>query len=360
MKSKTADILTKFFLTLNILCVAFLLVSAYGGFINPDKFSWLVSATLAFPIAVAVNLLYMVVWLVALSRKWWISLVALLVCVGPLRTYCPVNITEPVPKGSIKVETYNVYGFGGGIGDSVNNELMLDYVRNSDADIFCAQEAYYTGRRIESIEEALAHWKYRDTLVMGASYNGMMLCSNFPIIDRHVIGSPSAAHKCAVYRLKVADGDTIYVINSHFVSNSMNAEDKQAYRDIILSPEEDNAKDDLLRLCRKVNAAGVKRGVQVDSLMDYLDKLGDVPMVMCGDFNDSPLSYVHHRLTTKLRDAYVASGNGPGISYHLSGMFFRLDNVLISHHWRAFDAKVKSRYKMSDHYPLGVTLKRME
>ena len=129
---------------------------------------------------------------------------------------------------------------------------------------------------------------------------------------------------------------------------------------MILSPEEEHAKNDFMRLCSKVNRAGQKRAVQVDSLMDYLETLGDVPIIMCGDFNDSPLSYVHHRLTRKLNDAYIASGNGPGISYYRSGMFFRLDNVLCSQHWRSFGAAVKSHYKMSDHYPLEVYLKRMK
>ena len=81
---------------------------------------------------------------------------------------------------------------------------------------------------------------------------------------------------------------------------------------------------------------------------------------MCGDFNDSTLSYVHYRMTRNLNDAYVESGNGPGISYHRSGMFFRLDNILCSHHWRSFGAVVKKCYKMSDHYPVSACLKRVE
>ena len=358
MKSKTTGLFPKILLTLNVFSALMLLVSAYGGFIDPHHFSWLVSGTLAFPFLVFINILFLLMWLAVCSRKWLLSFLTLLVCACQLRTSCPINISQPVPKGSIKVLSYNVYAFSGFPIDTVMYAQMLDFLKTLDANILCAQETYYPELRRKDIEGAIAHWKYSDTLLLGNATNGLLMCSDYPIIDRHIIGSPSPSHGCAVYRVKM-DNDTVVVVNCHFVSNGMNAEDKRAYRDIILSPEEKKMKDDFLRLCRKVNEAGVKRAVQVDSLIDYLDSLGDVPIIVCGDFNDSPLSYVHHRLTRKLDDAYVASGNGPGISYHLSGMFFRLDNVLCSHHWRSFDAKVMSKYKMSDHYPLEVCLKRI-
>ena len=186
-----------------------------------------------------------------------------------------------------------------------------------------------------------------------------MLCSNYPILERRVVRAPSVCHACAVYKLKIKS-DTVVVVNCHFVSNGINGEDKQTYHDIITSPEETDTKEGLLRLCRKVNAAGVKRAEQVDSLVACLEELGDVPIIVCGDFNDSPLSYVNHQLSRKLNNAYVKSGNGPGISYHVAGMFFRLDNVFCSHHWRSFGAKVDSQQEMSDHYPLEVFLRRVE
>lgn len=350
---------SRFFLVLNLLCIILLLVSAFGGMINPERLSWLVSATLAFPFLFGVTFLFMLSWLVVYSRKWLWSFFALVASALALRDYCPVNVPQPVPKGCIKVETYNVYGFGGASENTVEYKEMLEYLKNSEANIFCAQETSYSEGRKKELEDAISHWRYRDTVYVGTSFSGLTLCSDFPILNRHVTTSPSLGHICAIYRLRVGH-DTVVVVNSHFVSNAMNDDDKKAYREIILSPEEKHAKNDFMRLCSKVNRAGQKRAVQVDSLMDYLETLGDVPIIMCGDFNDSPLSYVHHRLTRKLNDAYIASGNGPGISYYRSGMFFRLDNVLCSQHWRSFGAAVKSRYKMSDHYPLEVYLKRMK
>ncbi|MCI1292127.1 MAG: hypothetical protein LKG50_07120, partial [Prevotella sp.] len=49
---------------------------------------------------------------------------------------------------------------------------------------------------------------------------------------------------------------------------------------------------------------------------------------------------------------YVSAGNGPGWSYHRSGMLFRIDHILCSSDWRPYGAKVDRKIKESDHYPI--------
>ncbi len=350
MKNRLAGIFHKLFLALNIACAVLLLISAYGGRMNPDVLSWLVSATLAFPFLFAANFVFMLCWLVVCSRKWLWSFCVMLACIPAFRLYCPINFSQPVPKGCLKVETYNVFAFAAG--DDKEFDSMLEYLRTSDANIFCAQEATCPKRYRDEVDKAMSHWRYRNR----SAFDGMMICSDYPIIGSKVTGSPSSTHACVTYFIKI-DADTVAVTNCHFVSNAMSVKDKKDYRDVIMSPDEETSKDNMMRLCRKVNKAGHDRAIQADSLAEYLETLGDMPIVVCGDFNDSPLSYVHYRLTRKLHDAYVASGNGPGISYHRSGMFFRLDNILCSHHWRSFGAVVKKQYKMSDHYLVSVSLK---
>ncbi len=235
---------------------------------------------------------------------------------------------------------------------------MMDYLRNSDADLFCAQESNYNLGHKSTVEEAVAHWKYRDSVFIPKSCNALTLFSNYPILDRHVIHSSSPGHVCVAYNVKI-EGDTVVVVNCHFVSNAINPEDKATYQKIVTISDRDSTSEDILRLGRKVNDAGLRRAKQADSLALYLEQQGDRPIIVCGDFNETPLSYVHTRLCRLLNDAYTASGNGPGISYHLNKMYFRLDNILCSSHWRSFGARVDNRQKMSDHYPIEAWLKRI-
>ncbi|MCH5178331.1 MAG: endonuclease/exonuclease/phosphatase family protein [Prevotellaceae bacterium] len=357
IRKHICKILSRLLLLANLIVIALLLLSAYGGNIPPRIFSWHSSLALIFPFLVVACVLFMVMWLIVQSRKWVWNFFALIVCIYPLRTYCPVNWPQDIPDGSIKVVSYNTYGLGCGIKDTVLREQMIEYLRLSDADMLCAQESGYNLSRKKAVEEAVEHWPYRDTVNVGQYINSLAFFSNYPILDRHIIHSSSKGHVCVVYNVKIED-DTVLVINSHFVSNAISPDDKATYQKIVTISDRDSTREDILRLGRKVNYAGLRRAEQADSLYLFLKQVGDRPVVVCGDFNESPLSYVHTRLCGLLDDAYTASGNGPGISYHLNRMYFRLDNILCSRHWRAYAAKVDSRQKMSDHYPIEVWLKR--
>ena len=54
----------------------------------------------------------------------------------------------------------------------------------------------------------------------------------------------------------------------------------------------------------------------------------------------------------------MASANGPGISYHLSGFFVRIDNILCSDDWKPYACKVDNSIQSSDHYPIVCWLKK--
>ena len=59
-----------------------------------------------------------------------------------------------------------------------------------------------------------------------------------------------------------------------------------------------------------------KRAPEADAVARYIAYHRGTPMIVCGDFNDSPLSYAHSTIAEGLTDCYVATGYGPGISYH--------------------------------------------
>ena len=81
-------------------------------------------------------------------------------------------------------------------------------------------------------------------------------------------------------------------------------------------------------------------------------------VIVCGDFNDTPISYAHKVFADALTDCYVSSGFGPGFSYHENRMFVRIDHMFCSDEWEPFGAKVDSKVKTSDHYPLICWLKK--
>ena len=95
------------------------------------------------------------------------------------------------------------------------------------------------------------------------------------------------------------------------------------------------------------------------SKMRELMKKND-PVILTGDFNDSPISYAHRRLASELTDCYIASANGPGISYHYNCFYVRIDNIMCSEHWTPYECRVDNTIKASDHYPIVCKLSRVE
>ena len=75
-------------------------------------------------------------------------------------------------------------------------------------------------------------------------------------------------------------------------------------------------------------------------------------IIVCGDFNDSPISYTHRVVGEGLNDAFVESGNGFGISYNQNHFYFRIDNILLSKNLKSYRCTVDNTIKSSDHYPI--------
>ncbi|MDD5346625.1 MAG: endonuclease/exonuclease/phosphatase family protein [Proteiniphilum sp.] len=79
-------------------------------------------------------------------------------------------------------------------------------------------------------------------------------------------------------------------------------------------------------------------------------------IIICGDFNDTPISYAYSRMKRGLKDAYISTAFGPGITYHQDLFLFRIDYILHNEGLKAFRTKV-DRVPYSDHYPLRTHLK---
>jgi endonuclease/exonuclease/phosphatase family metal-dependent hydrolase len=78
-------------------------------------------------------------------------------------------------------------------------------------------------------------------------------------------------------------------------------------------------------------------------------------VVVCGDFNDTPVSYVYHKLRGDLKDAYVEAGRGLGGTYNGNLPSYRIDFILFDPSFEAYNYK-RQTVKLSDHFPIMVTL----
>ena len=155
-------------------------------------------------------------------------------------------------------------------------------------------------------------------------------------------------------------GTKTLVVNNHFESNGLSNDDKAGFKSLVKGHMRTNkAKSESVHLLRKLGKVSMRRAPQADMVARYVKQYLDkkVPVILCGDFNDNPLSYTHRVIDKELIDCFVASGNGPGISYHRSGMYFRIDHIFCSDDFEPYDAHVDNSVTTSDHYPIYCWLK---
>ena len=106
-------------------------------------------------------------------------------------------------------------------------------------------------------------------------------------------------------------------------------------------------------LLKKLSKATSIRANQAEKLLQVVKDAKEKHIVVCGDFNDTPISYTHQVLADELADAFVESGNGLGISFNQNRMYVRIDHILTSKNLKTYDCKVDRSVDASDHYPVS-------
>lgn len=354
-------------LAVNALFTGLLLLSAYSPYLHPESHPVLSCFGLAFPVFAFINGCFLVFWLIIQRYKSaLLPLIGFLVCYSQIHTYLPINFRSgQVPEGSIKFLSYNIMGFDGSSKKNGKNPI-LTYLKDSGADILCLQE-YATEEsphflRQKDIEQALSAYPHHRINVVGTGngHTNKIACySKYPILSARVLDYPSEYNGSVLYEVALKE-DTITLINNHLESNKLTKADKDIYEDILKSPEKEKVKSGARLLIRKLAEASVIRAPQADTIAGEIARSKHRYIIVCGDFNDTPISYSHRIIAQDLDDAFTESGRGLGVSYNQNKFYFRIDNILISENLRAYNCTVDRSIKESDHYPIWCYIAKRE
>lgn len=342
----------------NAASIAVMLLVGNADRVDPAAHPAIANITLAFPALLAVNAAFLVFWLMAKPRWAALPVGGFILCYGPVRTYCPLNITKPVPKGAIKVLSYNIWSLSSWK-DSTQNCEIADYLLRQDADIVCLEEAGLDKWKRTRFDKIMAaKYGYRDSSKVEGIVDEIDIFSKFPIVGKEKVKYPSRTNNSAAFHLLIG-GDTVTVVANHFESNGFSPTQKERFKQMVKGGlEVDSAKVESKALFARLVEVAARRAPQADSVAAYIAARPGRSFIVCGDFNDTPISYVRRTVAKGLTDCYVETGNGPGISYHSNAFFVRIDNILCSKDWQPYGCKVDNTIGASDHYPIYCWLKK--
>lgn len=342
-------------LTVNVVIDIILLLSCFGSLFRPFGTRPFVSLTeLAFPFLVIINILFLCFWLVFWRKGIIISLITFLICLRPSLDYCPLHILKnrtEAEKGEIKILSYNTKGFGTEINnDNTANNPIIRYIASSGADIVCIQESNNnTLRNLNKKKGFLPEYPYK---YFDSEITGLACLSKFPIISNKKINfEKSIGNSCGYYRLLIED-DTVSIYNCHLQSNGLKKEEIDDYYRFMEDPSDDNYYSGSKSVLRKLLTSTKLRAEQADIISRKIGKETAKYIIVCGDFNDTPISYAHRTIEKNLTDAYSKSGFGPGISYNRHKLYYRIDHILVSNNLKPINCWVDKSIKDSDHYPI--------
>lgn len=352
--------------TLKLLTVVFVLaylVGVLSMWISPRTFISPAFLGLAYPLLLLIIFFLAVFWLIV--ARWKVSLALLLVLVftwGAVKTYIPIHrkvAQENLPEDCIKVLSYNVMSFGFLPHTAQNPNPILQYIRNSDADIVCLQEASLYSERgkyvsMADIKNYLPAYKYRNhQLAQGKEGSGLLLLSKYPILNVKNLSLKSESNGSVAYVISIW-GKEVTVINNHLESFRLTLDDGKHYLKMMKSGE-------AMALKRQMNAklglAYRRRAAQAEVVHQAIQQADKPYVLVCGDFNDTPISYVRHRIAQGLIDAYVDSGMGLGLSFNRGVYKVRIDHILCGSAFKPYNATVDNTIVASDHYPIYTYLK---
>ncbi len=149
------------------------------------------------------------------------------------------------------------------------------------------------------MEQELKAYPYHHikTVGSGKGHTNKIACySKFPILSSRTLDYASEYNGSVVYELKMGE-DTVMLINNHLESNKLTKEDKVVYENMLKSPEKEKVKSGARLLIRKLAEASAIRAPQADTIAHEITQRHRYPyIIVCGDFNDTPISYTHRTI----------------------------------------------------------------
>lgn len=359
MKSKKKkSFIFWFMLFINVICLAALVVGYLAAWVKPSIYWPIAFFGLAYPFNVIINILFAIYWII---NKRWFAIVPLLVIAMGWNTLFDYvqfgNDKNSASQNQLSILTYNAHLFkpiNTNKYDKKSKHEMLEMVLNAKTDIICFQEFYYRKRGVYDIKDSLMQrggYSYCEQEVYDSNENETMsiaIFSKYPIINYEVVHFYDIKHaNVCTYADILFKEDTIRIFNIHLQSISFQPEDYQ-YLDQVKSVETDMQSNK--RIGSRLKHAFIRRGDQAEQVAQLIDE-SPYPVLVCGDFNDTPASYAFNIISRDLKDSFREKGNGIGVTYNGAFPNFQIDYILCSKAFEVNDYKIIKK-KYSDHYPI--------
>ncbi len=322
-------------------------------------------AGLAFPYVFIINLLFIPLWLLIRKKYALLSLIFVVVCWGRVGGYFQFGFSSdrPAETEDIKILSYNVRLFDlyNWKKEKITKEAsgMFSLIKDSEPDLLFIQE-YHAGisNKINIPDSIHKYSGLKHSHISLAKYKnkirpyGIATFSRWPIIAKGVIRFSDNPANVFIYSDIAREKDTIRIFNVHLESIYFSKEDYLFVNDFMASSEEQKKfSRGLISISKKLKRAFIQRAAQIRNVTREIE-ISPYPVIVCGDFNDTPSSYTYQQISNLLDDAFVQSGRGMSKTYTGPWPSFRIDYIMYDRDYFTTESYKRIKVDYSDHFPI--------
>ena len=332
-------------LIVTVLLMIFTIVGLYGGDVQPAGNTARAMLVYALPVLIAADFVLLVFWLV--MRRWhWalIPLIAILCCIPYSQTIYQFGSIDATAdsKPGVKIATYNVARFSRETSGFIAQDILSE-MKKQKVDVVCFQE--YNDQCGDK-KNSDSYKDYFPYMAMGES--DMMIYSRYPIIKSKNLNFEMTNNSAMWAEINV-NGTALRVYNAHLETTGINTTLHKAGK--LINQGLDVESNALLRAFYGNYTLGmIARSGQANVLaMDMRDC--ELPIIVCGDFNDVPYSYVYNTMLGDKVDGFKECGSGFMYTFRGGNKKVRIDYIFHDKGMTGL-SYYKRELSYSDHNPV--------
>ncbi|MBQ6379108.1 MAG: endonuclease/exonuclease/phosphatase family protein [Prevotella sp.] len=332
-------------LIITFLLMIFTFTGLFGGDVPPAGNTARAMLVYVLPLLIAANVVFLIYWLV-LRRFHWacMPLITILCCIPYMGTLFQFGSQDEKADAQpgMKIASYNVAMFGRETSGFMAQDILSE-MKKQKVDIACMQEYNdYAGdkRNSDSYKE------YFPYMVVGNS--DMVIYSRYPIVKSENI--PFEMTNNSAMWAEIKYNDQVYrVYNVHLETTGINGALHKAAKQEANGIEVPNNAF-MNYVYGKYTVGMIARSGQANQLAMNMRE-SEVPVIVCGDFNDVPYSYVYNTMLGDKIDGFKECGSGLMNTFRGGKKQVRIDYIF---HDKSMEgiSYYKKELSYSDHYPI--------
>lgn len=332
-------------LIITFLLMIFTFTGLFGGDVPPAGNTARAMLVYVLPLLIAANVVFLIYWLV-LRRFHWacMPLITILCCIPYMGTLFQFGSQDEKADAQpgMKIASYNVAMFGRETSGFMAQDILSE-MKKQKVDIACMQEYNdFAGdkRNSDSYKE------YFPYMVVGNS--DMVIYSRYPIVKSENI--PFEMTNNSAMWAEIKYNDQVYrVYNVHLETTGINGALHKAAKQEANGIEVPNNAF-MNYVYGKYTVGMIARSGQANQLAMNMRE-SEVPVIVCGDFNDVPYSYVYNTMLGDKIDGFKECGSGLMNTFRGGKKQVRIDYIF---HDKSMEgiSYYKKELSYSDHYPI--------